>query len=62
MAYKKGVIGYEQVEDEILKNTVNSGELDLDISDLSGSPETSIIEENESLDKIEITKTKEKDM
>ena len=60
MAYKKGVIGYAQVEDEMLKDTVNSGELELDISDLSGSPETSIIEENESLDKIEITKTKRK--
>ena len=60
MAYKKGVIGYAQVEDEMLKNTANVGELELDISDLSGSPETSIIEENESLDKIEITKTKRK--
>ena len=60
MAYKKGVIGYAQVEDAMLENTINSGELELDISDLSESPETSIIEENESLDKIEITKTKRK--
>ncbi len=60
MAYKKGVIGYAQVEDEMLQNTVNSGELELDISDLSGSPEISIMEENDSLDKIEITKTKRK--
>ena len=60
MAYKKGILGYAQVEDEMLKNTVNSGELELDISDLSGNPENSIIKENESLDKIEITKTKRK--
>ena len=60
VAYKKGVIGYAQVEDEMLQNTINSGELELDISDLSGSPETSIMEENVSLDKIEITKTKSK--
>jgi len=60
MAYKKGVIGYAQVEDEMLKNAANSGELELDISDLSGNPETSILEENESLDEIEITKSKRK--
>ena len=60
MAYKKGIIGYAQVEDEMLENTINSGELELDISDFSENPETSIIEENESLDKIEITKTKRK--
>ena len=60
MAYKKGTIGYAQVEDEMLKNAANSGELELDISDLSGNPDTSILEENESLDEIEITKTKRK--
>ena len=60
IAYKKGVIGYAQVEDEMLQSTVSSGELELDISDLSGSPETSVLEENESLEKIEITKTNRK--
>ena len=61
IAYKKGVIGYAKVEDEMFENTaISSGKLDIDISDLSENPETSIIEENESLDKIEITKTKRK--
>ena len=60
VAYKKGIIGYEQVENEMLTNIVSSGELEIDISDLSGKPETSILEENELLDKIEVTKTNKK--
>ena len=60
VAYKKGIIGYEQVENEMLTNVVSSGNLELDISDLSGKPETSILEENELLDKIEVTKTNKK--
>ena len=39
---------------------ISSGELKIDISDLSGKPETSILEGNELLDKIEVTKTNKK--
>jgi hypothetical protein len=60
VAYKKGIIGYEQVENEMLTNVVSSGALEIDVSDLSGKPETSILEENELLNKIEVTKTKKK--
>ena len=60
IAYKKGIIGYEQVENEMLSSTLNSGNLEIDISDLSGKPENSILEENELLDKIEVTKSKKK--
>jgi len=59
-AFRKGIIGYEQVEDDMLANTVSSGNLEIDISDLTGNSETSILEENELLDKIDITKTKKK--
>ena len=60
IAYKKGVIGYAQVENEMLENTVSSDDLDIDISDLTNNPETSILEENELLNKIDITDTKKK--
>tara|TARA_B100000989_G_scaffold171511_1_gene128488 strand:- start:132 stop:980 length:849 start_codon:yes stop_codon:yes gene_type:complete len=60
VAYKKGIIGYAQVENEVLENTESSGELDIDISDLTGNSEVSILEENEKLDKIDITKMKKK--
>lgn len=60
VAYKKGIIGYEQVENEMPTDIISSGELKIDISDLSGKPETSILEGNELLDKIEVTKTNKK--
>ncbi len=60
VAYKKGIIGYQQVENEMLTNIVSSGELEIDVSDLSEKPETSILEGNELLDKIEVTKTNKK--
>ncbi len=44
----------------MLTNIVSSGELEIDISDLSEKPETSILEGNELLDKIEVTKTNKK--
>ena len=60
IAYKKGIIGYAQVENEVFENTESSGELDIDISDLTGDSEVSILEENEKLDKIDITNIKKK--
>lgn len=60
IAYKKGVIGYTQVENEALENTEISENLDIDISDLTGSSEISILEENELLDKIDVTKMRKK--
>ena len=61
IAYKKGIIGYAQVEDEMFENTaISSEKLDIDISDLTERPETSVLEENELLDKMEITNTKKK--
>ena len=44
----------------MLENTVSSDDLDIDISDLTNNPETSILEENELLNKIDITDTKKK--
>ena len=61
IAFKKGVIGYAQVEDEMFENTaISSGKLDIDISDLTEKSETSVLKENELLDKMEITNTKKK--
>ncbi len=60
VAYKKGIIGYAQVENEAFENIESSGELDIDISDLTGDSEISILEENEKLDKIDITNMKKK--
>ena len=60
IAYKKGIIGYVQVEDEMQRNIKSSDNLDIDIGDLSSKSGSSILNEDELLGKIEVTQTKSK--
>ncbi len=59
-AYKKGVIAYAQVEDEMLVGIESSDDLNVDFDDMNGNPQMSVLKENELLDKIEVTKSKKK--
>ena len=56
LAYQNGVIGYAQVENEMLVGSNNSDNLNIDFDDMSENPQISVLKENESLDKIEVTK------
>ncbi len=59
-AYKKGVIGYAQVEDEMLVGLESSDDLNVNFDDMTENPQMSVLKENEMLDKIEVTKSKKK--
>ena len=60
LAYQNGVIGYAQVENEMLVGSNNSDNLNIDFDDMSENPQISVLKENESLDKIEVTKSSKK--
>ena len=60
LAYKNDILGYAQVENEMIVSPNNSDKLDIDFDNLSDDPQTSILEKNELLEKIEVTKTKKK--
>ena len=60
LAYKNGIIGYAQVEDEMQQDIKSSDNLDIDIGDLSSKSGSSILNEDELLGKIEVTQTKSK--
>ena len=60
LAYQNGVIGYAQVENEMLVGSNNSDNLNIDFDDMSENPQISVLKENESLDKIEVTKSNKK--
>ena len=59
-AYKKGVIGYAQVEDDMIVGSGNSDNLNVDFDDMNENSQMSVLKENEKLDKIEVTKSKKK--
>ena len=60
LAYQNGIIGYAQVENEMLVGSNNSDNLNIDFDDMSENPQISVLKENESLDKIEVTKSSKK--
>ena len=60
LAYKNDVVGYEKVEDEMFANIEASDNLDINFDDLSENNQRSVLEENDVLNKIEVTKSKSK--
>ena len=60
LAYKNGVLSYEKIENDMLTNSTTSNKLDMDFDDLSGNNQKSVLEENNILNKIEVTKNKSK--
>ena len=60
LAYKNGVIDYENIEDEMFISSKTSDNLDINFDDLSQNEQTSVLKENNMLNKIEITKSKSK--
>jgi len=60
LAYKNDIVGYEKVEDEMFANIETSDNLDINFDDLSENNQRSVLEENNVLNKIEVTKSKSK--
>ena len=60
LAYKNGVIDYENIEDEMFVSSKTSDNLEINFDDLSQNEQTSVLKENSMLNKIEITKSKSK--
>ena len=60
LAYKNDIVGYEKVEDEMFANIETSDNLDRNFDDLSENNQRSVLEENNVLNKIEVTKSKSK--
>ena len=60
LAYKNGIIDYENIEDEMFISSKTSDNLDINFDDLSQNEQTSVLKENNMLNKIEITKSKSK--
>ena len=60
LAYKNGIIDYENIEDEMFVSSKTSDNLDINFDDLSQNEQTSVLKENNMLNKIEITKSKSK--
>lgn len=60
LAYKNDIVGYEKVEDEMFANIETSDNLDINFDDLSKNNQRSVLEENNVLNKIEVTKSKSK--
>jgi hypothetical protein len=60
LAYKNDIVGYEKVEDEMFANIEASDNLDVNFDDLSENNQRSVLEENNVLNKIEVTKSKSK--
>ena len=60
LAYKNDIVGYEKVENEMFANIETSDNLDINFDDLSENNQRSVLEENNELNKIEVTKSKSK--
>jgi len=60
LAYKNDIVGYEKVEEEMFANIETSDNLDINFDDLSENNQRSVLEENNVLNKIEVTKSKSK--
>ena len=60
LAYKNNIIGYAEIKDDMIISSNNSDNLDINFDNLSDDPQESVLEKNELLEKIEVTKTNKK--